>query len=102
MLPDALRAAGVTSVWLLPDTGRRMEGEFAGRLEGLTVGPVADLDAAVRGACKIAHEGDVLLLSPAAPSFVQFKSFEERGEKFRVLCELFAGNSSSFEGGGSA
>ena len=102
MLPDAMRAAGVTSVWLLPDTGRRMEGEFAGRLEGLTVRPVADLDAAVRGACEIAREGDVLLLSPAAPSFVQFKSFEERGENFRVLCKLFAGNSSSFEGGGSA
>lgn len=101
-LPDAIRAAGVASVWLLPDTGRRMEAEFAGRLDGVAVTPVADLDAAVRGACEMAGEGDVLLLSPAAPSFVQFKSFEERGERFRVLCEAYAGNSFLIGGGGRA
>ncbi len=100
-LPDAIRAAGVVSVWLLPDTGRRMAAEFAGKLDGVRVTPVADLDAAVRGACEVAGEGDVLLLSPAAPSFVQFKSFEERGERFRALCERYALNSSPIGGGGS-
>ena len=65
-LPDAIRAAGVASLWLLPDTGRRMEGEFAGKMDGVAVTPVADLDAAVRGACEMAGEGDVLLLSPAS------------------------------------
>lgn len=101
-LPDAIRAAGVASVWLLPDTGWRMEAEFAGRLDGVAVTPVADLDAAVSGACGRAGEGDVLLLSPAAPSFVQFKSFEERGERFRALCEEYAQNSSPGGGDGSA
>lgn len=101
-LPDAIRPAGVASLWLLPDTGRRMEGEFAGKLDGVAVTPVADLDAAVRGACQMAGEGDVLLLSPAAPSFVQFKSFEERGDRFRALCERYAGDSSPAGGGGSA
>ena len=100
-LPDAIRAAGVASLWLLPDTGRRMEGEFAGKLDGVVVTPVADLDAAVQGACEMAGEGDVLLLSPAAPSFVQFKSFEERGDRFRVLCERYAAGSSPARGGGS-
>ncbi|VXC75991.1 UDP-N-acetylmuramoyl-L-alanine--D-glutamate ligase [Sphingomonas sp. AX6] len=101
-LPDAIRAAGVVSLWLLPDTGRRMEAEFAGRLDEVTMTPVADLDAAVRGACELADEGDVLLLSPAAPSFVQFRSFEERGAQFRALCERYADNSSPGGGGGPA
>lgn len=100
-LPAAMRAAGVASIWLLPDTGRRMEIEFAGRMDGVAVAPVADLEAAVAGACEMAGEGDVLLLSPAAPSFVQFRSFEERGDRFRVLCEQHATGSSPARGSGS-
>jgi UDP-N-acetylmuramoylalanine-D-glutamate ligase len=33
-----------------------------------------------------ARDGDVLLLSPAAPSFGQFRDFEERGRAFMDLC----------------
>jgi UDP-N-acetylmuramoylalanine--D-glutamate ligase len=32
----------------------------------------------------------VILLSPAAASFDQFKNFEKRGEKFKILCRKYA------------
>ena len=46
-----------------------------------------DLEAAVRRAARAARPGDVVLLSPACASFDQFRDFEERGERFRVLVE---------------
>ena len=41
-------------------------------------------DAVLYGA-SIAKRGDVLLLSPAATSYDEFSSFEERGEKFKEI-----------------
>ena len=49
--------------------------------------PVADcgtLDAAVRRAAAAAGPGEVVLLSPAAASFDQFRDFEARGDAFRA------------------
>ncbi|MCH4171019.1 MAG: UDP-N-acetylmuramoyl-L-alanine--D-glutamate ligase [Lactobacillus sp.] len=43
---------------------------------------VADLDHAVPVAFKLIKPGDVLLLSPAAASWDQFHTFEERGDRF--------------------
>ena len=34
--------------------------------------------------------GKTILLSPAASSFDQFNNFENRGEKFKELCNLYA------------
>ncbi len=51
----------------------------------ITVTP--DFDFAVKIACKIAEEGDCVLLSPACASFDRFNGYEERGLHFYSLVE---------------
>ncbi len=46
---------------------------------------VSNLAQAVPLASRLAHSGDVALLSPAAASFDQYKNFEERGAHFVSL-----------------
>jgi UDP-N-acetylmuramoylalanine--D-glutamate ligase len=54
-----------------------------------TCGPfirrVGTLAEAVQLAAQVAHEGDVVLLSPACTSFDAYDNFEQRGEEFRAL-----------------
>jgi UDP-N-acetylmuramoylalanine--D-glutamate ligase len=42
------------------------------------------IDVAVKSAFRDAKKGDTILLAPAAASFDQFSSFEERGQAFEV------------------
>jgi len=51
---------------------------------------VEDLEKAVELAMKITQSGHALVLSPASASYGYFKNFEERGDKFRMLCGLDA------------
>ena len=44
-----------------------------------------DLERAVGAARAAAEPGDVVLLSPACPSYDQYRSYEERGDHFRAL-----------------
>jgi UDP-N-acetylmuramoylalanine--D-glutamate ligase len=66
-------------------------GEEAGRLRagleraGVPLHDCGDLERAVAAARAAAHDGDVVLLSPACASYDQYRSFEERGDHFKGL-----------------
>ncbi|HEX4691818.1 MAG TPA: UDP-N-acetylmuramoyl-L-alanine--D-glutamate ligase [Solirubrobacteraceae bacterium] len=68
----------------LPVTGERLV--EAARAAGVADAELAaDLPAAVAEARRRARAGDVVLLSPAAPSFGAYADFEQRGAHFRAL-----------------
>lgn len=54
------------------------------------------LDAALASARGNARPGDVVLLSPCAASFDQFRDFEARGDAFRAIVTGWTG-----QGGGA-
>ena len=59
--------------------------ELAGELGDVEHEESGTLARAVDEAARIAEPGDVILLSPAAASFDQFRDFEHRGEEFKRL-----------------
>ena len=72
----------------VPSTGARL---IASALDaGAPVAcamPAADMQAAVALARTLAQPGSVVLLSPAAPSYDNYRDFQERGERFRALAD---------------
>jgi UDP-N-acetylmuramoylalanine--D-glutamate ligase len=66
-------------------------GETAGELHaalapaGVPLHDCGDLERAVAAASAAAAPGDVVLLSPACPSYDQYASYEQRGDHFRAL-----------------
>ncbi len=64
---------------------------FARVLDGkVAVEEAGTLEAAVASAARQAQPGDVVLLSPAAASFDQFRDYEHRGAAFRASVEGLA------------
>ena len=72
----------------MPDTGDRLAADLRDR--GLAPRPVEDLAAAVALAAEVTPAGGVVLLSPAAPSYGRFTSFEERGDRFAEMARTQA------------
>ncbi|MDH7798592.1 MULTISPECIES: UDP-N-acetylmuramoyl-L-alanine--D-glutamate ligase [unclassified Beijerinckia] len=89
-LLDYLPGAGLAALLLLPDTGRRIAEEMKGRDWPFPIVPVDDLAQAVREAMARVPQDGVVMLSPAAPSFGQFRNFEDRGDRFKALIEAVA------------
>ncbi|HEY6500515.1 MAG TPA: UDP-N-acetylmuramoyl-L-alanine--D-glutamate ligase [Streptosporangiaceae bacterium] len=76
-----------TLVLTLPDSGPRIHAELDAALDGVPssldgIVECADLDRAVARGFGWARPDGVVLLSPAAPSFGQFKDYRDRGEAF--------------------
>jgi UDP-N-acetylmuramoyl-L-alanine---L-glutamate ligase len=79
-------AAGETTVIGLPSTGPRLiAAALAAGVPSARAIEASDLAQAVELARGLARPGGVVLLSPAAPSYDNYRNFEERGERFRAL-----------------
>jgi UDP-N-acetylmuramoyl-L-alanine---L-glutamate ligase len=76
-----------TLVLTLPDSGHRIAAEIVSQRPGESaafcgVTGCSDLAAAVAAGFRWARPDGVVLLSPAAPSFGQFRDYRDRGEAF--------------------
>ena len=61
------------------------EERIAAELGSLCIRAGGGLSSAVKKAAEISRSGDTVLLSPAATSYDEFQSFEERGDRFKEL-----------------
>lgn len=73
-------------------------GEAAGLIKGQLKGLINaeeesfnSLEEAVKYSAQTAEKGATVLLSPACTSFDEFKSYEDRGEKFALYVKKYAG-----------
>jgi UDP-N-acetylmuramoylalanine--D-glutamate ligase len=85
-LIDFLPKTRVKKIILLPPVGERLFKQLSQSGNDVPALCAANLDEGVAEAMHDARPGDVILLSPAAPSFGQFRDFEERGRAFMDLC----------------
>jgi UDP-N-acetylmuramoylalanine--D-glutamate ligase len=78
--PVASRAA---AAYLIGETAAELRAALQDT--GVPLHDCGNLDHAVAAARRAARPGDVILLSPACPSYDQYSSFEERGRHFGAL-----------------
>jgi len=82
---DAMRIAPPHAIVCMGANGPRIEAALRAAAVACPVVCVADLNAALAKARAGTPQGGVILLSPGAPSFDQFKDYAERGRRFAEL-----------------
>ena len=85
-LASLLAQRGLTTLVTLPVTGQRLAEATRQVAPDIHVAEVPDLDAAIEALAGLQSRFDTIILSPGAPSYNQFKNFEERGTRFVDLC----------------
>ncbi|HEV7346064.1 MAG TPA: UDP-N-acetylmuramoyl-L-alanine--D-glutamate ligase [Devosia sp.] len=86
-----LAGHGVTTLACLPVTGARLASATREVAPQITILAEPDLETAMQALHQQRHSFDAVILSPGAPSYNQFKNFEERGRRFVDLARaLFA------------
>jgi UDP-N-acetylmuramoyl-L-alanine---L-glutamate ligase len=90
-LASRLGTSGVSILVCLPVTGDRLATATYAAAPEIEVLETGDLQAAMRALSTRRARFDTVILSPGAPSYNQFKNFEERGDRFIALArQLFA------------
>ncbi len=91
-LATLLGPRGVTVLVCLPVTGDRLATATYAAAPQIEVLEAANLEAAMQALANRKNRFDTVILSPGAPSYNQFRNFEERGTRFIALAEkLFGG-----------
>lgn len=72
--------------------------QFAQQLQQVAHSSVVTIKAALSAMQDKVQDGDVVLLAPAAASFDQFSSFEERGELFKEAVKSFHSSTGNCDG----
>lgn len=85
-LAALLAQRGVTTLATLPVTGQRLANATTAVAPDIEVIEVPDLEAAILALSERQGRFDTIILSPGAPSYNQFRNFEERGARFVDLC----------------
>jgi UDP-N-acetylmuramoylalanine--D-glutamate ligase len=85
-LAALLAPRGVTTLVTLPVTGQRLALATQALALDIEVLEMPDLDSAINALAGRQSRFDTLILSPGAPSYNQFRNFEERGSRFVDLC----------------
>lgn len=89
-LVDQVLASKPRHILGLPASGEKLLGLFQDALENsgaaneVLLEALPDMSSAVRRARELARPGDYVLLSPAAPSFGQYRDYQHRAEDFRL------------------
>lgn len=90
-LTTLLAQRGVTTLATLPVTGARLAAACREVAPDIEIIEAPDLDAALAELAQRRSRFDTIILSPGAPSYNQFKNFEERGALFVQRCkDLFS------------
>ena len=87
-LAKQLPEQNVRAVICIPDNGALIAKQIREISPGINLVECHSLDAAIKTAKEIAVAGDVVLLSPAAPSFGHFIDYADRGKSFATLAGL--------------
>ena len=82
---EAMRSAPAHAIVCMGANGARIEAALREAEVRCPILPVDDLAGAVAEAKTHTPRGGVILLSPGAPSFDQFKDYAERGRRFAAL-----------------
>ncbi len=82
---DAMRVAPANAIICMGANGARIEAALRGTGIHCPIVRADDLAGAVAEAKARTPRGGVIVLSPGAPSFDQFKDYAERGRRFAVL-----------------
>jgi UDP-N-acetylmuramoyl-L-alanine---L-glutamate ligase len=85
-LAEALASRrGTTVLITMGNAGQRIGDDVRRRSRGVHQIPVSTMREAVDEARRAMSDGGVILLSPGAPSFDQYKNWEERSEDFTTI-----------------
>lgn len=85
-----LKGRNLKKVWFLPDTGWRIADSLGEELP-FEMHKADNLEEIFKTLSQAPEQFERLILSPGAPSYNQFKNFEERGDMFLKFAEQYFG-----------